>query len=143
MPCVALETSPEQPAPVRQIATLLTSWIDRLGAVWVEGQLAQVTAAEQRLTGVLNCLSRVLAVDQRGQLPCEAPLRGALVRSITCRLLELRQLAGIEESEPPQVVHDVGIGGVDEVLVPGVRRSNLRVEPQVRASRRLPELSAL
>ncbi len=39
---VALETSPEQPAPVRQIATAISGWIDRLGAVWVEGQIAQV-----------------------------------------------------------------------------------------------------
>ena len=39
---MALQTSPEQPAPVRQIATLLAGWIDRLGAVWVEGQIAQL-----------------------------------------------------------------------------------------------------
>jgi exodeoxyribonuclease VII large subunit len=39
---VALETSPQQPAPVRQIATAIAGWIDRLGAVWVEGQVAQV-----------------------------------------------------------------------------------------------------
>jgi exodeoxyribonuclease VII large subunit len=39
---VALQTSPERPAPVRQIATLLSGWIERLGAVWVEGQIAQL-----------------------------------------------------------------------------------------------------
>ena len=39
---VALETSLEQPAPVRQIATAIAGWVDRLGAVWVEGQIAQV-----------------------------------------------------------------------------------------------------
>jgi exodeoxyribonuclease VII large subunit len=39
---VALQTSPEHPAPVRQIATLLAGYIDRLGAVWVEGQIAQL-----------------------------------------------------------------------------------------------------
>jgi len=37
-----LQTSPEQPAPVRQIATLVAGWVDRLGAVWVEGQIAQL-----------------------------------------------------------------------------------------------------
>lgn len=37
-----LQTSPDQPAPVRQIATLLAGYIDRLGAVWVEGQIAQL-----------------------------------------------------------------------------------------------------
>jgi len=40
---VALETSPEQPAPVRQVAQAIGGWIDRLGAVWVEGQLTQVS----------------------------------------------------------------------------------------------------
>jgi exodeoxyribonuclease VII large subunit len=39
---VALQTSPEHPAPVRQIATLIGGYIDRLGAVWVEGQIAQL-----------------------------------------------------------------------------------------------------
>ena len=38
---MALETSPERPAPVRQIANAISGWIDRLGAVWVEGQVAQ------------------------------------------------------------------------------------------------------
>jgi len=39
---VALQTSPESPAPVRQIANAISGWIDRLGAVWVEGQIAQL-----------------------------------------------------------------------------------------------------
>jgi exodeoxyribonuclease VII large subunit len=38
---VALDTSPERPAPVRQIANAISGWVDRLGAVWVEGQVAQ------------------------------------------------------------------------------------------------------
>jgi exodeoxyribonuclease VII large subunit len=39
---MALETSPQSPAPVRQIANAIAGWVDRLGAVWVEGQIAQV-----------------------------------------------------------------------------------------------------
>ena len=39
---MALETSPQAPAPVRQIAQAVAGWIDRLGIVWVEGQVAQV-----------------------------------------------------------------------------------------------------
>jgi exodeoxyribonuclease VII large subunit len=38
-----LETSAQSPAPVRQVATLIDGWINRLGAVWVEGQIAQVS----------------------------------------------------------------------------------------------------
>jgi exodeoxyribonuclease VII large subunit len=40
---MALETSPQRPAPVRQIANAIAGWVDRLGAVWVEGQVAQVS----------------------------------------------------------------------------------------------------
>ena len=40
---MALDTSPEQPAPVRQIANAISGWIDKLGAVWVEGQIAQLS----------------------------------------------------------------------------------------------------
>ncbi|MCW2818113.1 MAG: Exodeoxyribonuclease large subunit [Marmoricola sp.] len=36
-----METSLEQPAPVRQIANAISGWVDRLGPVWVEGQVAQ------------------------------------------------------------------------------------------------------
>lgn len=39
---MALETSASSPAPVRQIANAIAGWIERLGAVWVEGQVAQV-----------------------------------------------------------------------------------------------------
>ena len=37
-------STPEQPWPVRTVARKIAEWVDRLGAVWVEGQLAQVTA---------------------------------------------------------------------------------------------------
>jgi len=37
-------TSPEEPWPVRTVARKIAQWIDRLGAVWVEGQLTQVSA---------------------------------------------------------------------------------------------------
>ncbi|HEY9353303.1 MAG TPA: exodeoxyribonuclease VII large subunit, partial [Nocardioides sp.] len=40
---MALDTSPESPAPVRQIANAIGGWIDKLGAVWVEGQVAQMS----------------------------------------------------------------------------------------------------
>lgn len=40
---MGLETSVEKPAPVRQIANAISGWIDRLGPVWVEGQVAQLS----------------------------------------------------------------------------------------------------
>ena len=38
---MALETTPESPAPVRTIARSLDEWISRLGAVWIDGQVAE------------------------------------------------------------------------------------------------------
>ena len=39
-----LETSAEQPVPVRTAARLIGDWVARLGRVWVEGQVAQLTS---------------------------------------------------------------------------------------------------
>src|SRR5262245_16812124 len=38
-----LETSAEKPAPVRVIANAVSGYVDRLGPIWVEGQIAQLT----------------------------------------------------------------------------------------------------
>jgi exodeoxyribonuclease VII large subunit len=40
---MALDTSPEAPVPVRTILRLTGEWINRLGRVWVEGQIAELT----------------------------------------------------------------------------------------------------
>jgi exodeoxyribonuclease VII large subunit len=40
---VALETSAEQPVPVRTVLQLVGGWIGRLGRVWVEGQIAELS----------------------------------------------------------------------------------------------------
>jgi exodeoxyribonuclease VII large subunit len=40
---MALNTSPEAPVPVGEISRLIGGWIDRLGAVWVEGQIIQLS----------------------------------------------------------------------------------------------------
>lgn len=38
---MALETSPDAPAAVRTISRMLADWINRLGAVWIDGQVAE------------------------------------------------------------------------------------------------------
>src|ERR1700734_3764874 len=40
---MALDPSPEAPVPVRTILRLTSEWISRLGRVWVEGQIAELT----------------------------------------------------------------------------------------------------
>jgi exodeoxyribonuclease VII large subunit len=68
-----MQTSPESPAAVRTVSQAISRWIDRLGPIWVEGQVAQIsrrpgaslvfitlrdTAAELSLA--VTCSSRVL-----------------------------------------------------------------------------------
>jgi exodeoxyribonuclease VII large subunit len=38
---MALETTPESPVPVRTVSRMLEDWIGRLGAVWIDGQVAE------------------------------------------------------------------------------------------------------
>ena len=40
---MALETSAESPIPVRTVLRLVGDWVGRLGRVWVEGQIAELT----------------------------------------------------------------------------------------------------
>ncbi|NEE26546.1 exodeoxyribonuclease VII large subunit, partial [Streptomyces sp. SID7982] len=40
---MALNTSPEAPLPVGEVSRLIGGWIDRLGAIWVEGQITQLS----------------------------------------------------------------------------------------------------
>jgi exodeoxyribonuclease VII large subunit len=74
---VPLQTSPDQPAAVRTVAQLVGQWVDRLGSVWIEGQVAELkrrpgagrvfitlrdTAADLSLP--LSCQPRVLDAAQ-------------------------------------------------------------------------------
>ena len=78
---MALHTSPAEPAPVRQIATLVAGYIDRLGAVWVEGQIAQLNRRQGMNTVFLTLRD---------------PL-GDMSMTVTCRRLV------IESADPPVV----------------------------------------
>ncbi|OIK26386.1 exodeoxyribonuclease VII large subunit [Streptomyces malaysiense] len=40
---MVLKTTPEAPLPVGEVSRLIGGWIDRLGAVWVEGQITQLS----------------------------------------------------------------------------------------------------
>lgn len=40
---MALHTTAEAPLPVGEVSRLIGGWIDRLGAVWVEGQITQLS----------------------------------------------------------------------------------------------------
>ena len=63
VPGVAIQTSPEHPAPVRQIASAISGWIDRLGAVWVEGQIAQLNRRQGMNTVFLTLRDTVADIS--------------------------------------------------------------------------------
>ncbi len=58
-----METSPEQPAPVRQVANAISGWIDRLGPIWVEGQVAQFNRRQGMATVFLTLRDTVADIS--------------------------------------------------------------------------------
>jgi exodeoxyribonuclease VII large subunit len=65
---MALQTSPEKPAPVRVISNAIHGWISRLGFVWVEGQITQLTRRPGTQTVFL--ILRDMAADVSIQITC-------------------------------------------------------------------------
>ncbi|MGH3358728.1 MAG: exodeoxyribonuclease VII large subunit [Nocardioidaceae bacterium] len=63
---MALETSAESPVPLRRISQLLSGWIGRLGAVWVEGEIAQLN----RRNGICFLTLRDVDAAVSVQLKC-------------------------------------------------------------------------
>jgi len=51
---MALQTSAEAPVPVRTVANLVGQWVGRLGVVWVEGQVTQLTRRPGTRTAFLT-----------------------------------------------------------------------------------------
>jgi exodeoxyribonuclease VII large subunit len=66
---VALQTSPEQPAPVRVISQAIGGWIGRLGAVWVEGQVAQLNRRPDTQTAFLTLRDPVAEISLQVTCP--------------------------------------------------------------------------
>ncbi|MEZ0365235.1 exodeoxyribonuclease VII large subunit [Mycobacterium sp. pUA109] len=64
--------SAEHPWPVRAVATRVAKWIDRLGAVWVEGQLTQINLRPNARTVFM--VLRDPAADMSLTVMCSADL---------------------------------------------------------------------
>ncbi|ORA37037.1 exodeoxyribonuclease VII large subunit [Mycobacterium aquaticum] len=78
--------SPENPWPVRAVATRVAKWIDRLGAVWVEGQLTELKVRPDSKTVFM--VLRDPAADMSLALTCPRDL----VRNAPVRLSEGTQV---------------------------------------------------
>ncbi len=64
--------SAEQPWPVRTIAMKVAQWIDRLGSVWVEGQITQINLRPGTRTAFL--VLRDTAADMSLSITCDPQL---------------------------------------------------------------------
>jgi exodeoxyribonuclease VII large subunit len=69
---VPLESSPESPLPVRTVAKAIADWINRLGFVWVDGQVTEVTRRQGQPTAFL--VLRDTAADLSLRVSCRAQL---------------------------------------------------------------------
>jgi exodeoxyribonuclease VII large subunit len=78
---VALDTSFDSPAPVRVIANLMTGYINRLGPVWVEGQIAQLTRRPQTATVFLTLRDPLAEVSV--QVTCPRTAFDSLAAPVT------------------------------------------------------------
>jgi exodeoxyribonuclease VII large subunit len=78
---VALDTSYEKPAPVRVIAQAMTGYIDRLGDIWVEGQIAQLTRRPS--TSTVFVILRDPVAEVSLQVTCSRTLFDSLPVPVT------------------------------------------------------------
>ncbi len=62
---MALTSSPEQPLPVRTVARAVGDWINRLGRVWVEGQITEIARRPGLATVFLTLRDPVADVSLR------------------------------------------------------------------------------
>ena len=69
---MALESSAEEPVPVRRVSQLMAQWIGRLGFVWVEGQVAQLSRRPGQRTAFLTL--RDTSADMSLTVTCSVAL---------------------------------------------------------------------
>lgn len=73
---MALQTSAERPVPVRRVSQLIGQWVGRLGAVWVEGQVTQVSRRPGARTVFVTL--RDTAADMSLNVTCASALLDAM-----------------------------------------------------------------
>lgn len=76
-----MDTSFDKPAPVRVIANALTGYVNRLGPVWVEGQIAQLMRRPQTATVFLTLRDPLAEVSV--QVSCHRSIFDALAVPVT------------------------------------------------------------
>ena len=76
---MALESSPDQPQPLRVVAQAVKGWIERLGSVWVEGQLIEINRRSGSRTVFLTLRDKLADVSASVAIsPANLDLAGPL-----------------------------------------------------------------
>lgn len=76
---MALETSADSPAPLRQISQLIEGYVGKLGAIWVEGEIAQLN----RRQGICFLTLRDLEAKISISVKCHVSVLDASTAPIT------------------------------------------------------------
>ena len=76
---MALDTSADSPAPLRQVSSLIHQWVGRLGPVWVEAEVAQLT----RRPGLCFLVLRDLRASLSVRATCSASVLDASAAPVT------------------------------------------------------------
>jgi exodeoxyribonuclease VII large subunit len=74
---VPLESSPEQPLPVRTVARAIGDWVGRLGRIWVEGQITQLTVRP----GQGTCF--IVLRDPAAEMSLQVAVARSLLEAVT------------------------------------------------------------
>ncbi len=76
---MALQTSADSPAPLRQVSQLIEGWVGRMGTIWVEGQVTEVN----RRPGVCFLTLRDLLATVSISVTCSSSVLDASPAPIT------------------------------------------------------------
>lgn len=114
---MALETSYEKPAPVRVIAQAVSGYVDRLGPVWVEGQVAQLT--RRPTTSTVFVVLRDPVAEVSVQVTCSRAVFDSLAVPVTegARVIVHAKLEYyVPRGTLSLVAHEIRPVGVGELL---------------------------
>ena len=76
---MALQTSADSPAPLRQVSQLIEGYVGRLGTIWVEGQVTEVN----RRPGVCFLIVRDLLATVSISVTCSSGVLDASPAPVT------------------------------------------------------------
>lgn len=79
-----LESSPDQPQPLRVVAHAVKGWIERLGWIWVEGQLIEINRRSGSRTVFLTLRDKLAEVSANVAIsPANLDVAGPLREGVT------------------------------------------------------------